>query len=114
MQCSYLKKDAGEYKFSGERANINQGAAEVQYAWKRRISLRANTKWISISYSGSPGTAVEYILLEGFKAGNNFTWELQTDYRITKVVQLQLSYSGRKSADYEPTHTMRAAMRANF
>lgn len=114
MQCSYLKKDAGEYKFSGERANINQGAAEVQYAWKRRISLRANTKWISISYSGSPGTVVEYILLEGFKAGNNFTWELQTDYRITKVVQLQLSYSGRKSADYEPTHTMRAAMRANF
>jgi len=107
-------KIANEKLRSFERAEITEIFQESLFAFHKKFSIRNNIKYIKIGFDGKPGTALEFSMLEGYKDGNNFSWELNFDYRMNKLIQLGLSYSGRKSANSEPFHTGRATMRAIF
>lgn len=100
--------------FTYETATINQWSFNTNLSWKRKLSIRTEIKWIQIHYQGQAGNAVEYIMLDGFKDGNNGSWDLNIDYRLSELITLQLGYSGRKTAISDPLHTGRAMMRATF
>lgn len=114
FQINYLIKKAEEKMFTYETATINQWSFNTNLSWKRKLSIRTEIKWIQIHYQGQAGNAVEYIMLDGFKDGNNGSWDLNIDYRLSELITLQLGYSGRKTAISDPLHTGRALMRATF
>ena len=63
---------------------------------------------------GLNGSLLEFTVLDGFKNGDNFNWNIQLDYKIHALIQLQFIYNGRKAALNEPLHTARMQLRANF
>ena len=114
IQLSYLLKKSAEKQFTFETALINQWTLGTNLSWKRKFSLRTEFKWIQIKYTGQSGNSVEYIMLEGFKDGNNASLDVNMDYRLSDLITIQFGYSGRKTALSEPLHTGRAMMRATF
>ncbi len=107
-------KDSEEKIKAIDRAQIFEIYNQSQWAWSRKISIRCDLRYLKINFSGAPGTAVEFVMLEGLKDGNNFTGEFLIDYWITKIISSQFSFSIRKASQSDPINTGRASIRANF
>ncbi len=97
-----------------EKAKIYETEAGTAVFLFKKLSLRSVFKLISIDYSGAPGSILEFNMLDGFKNGTNYNWDLQVDYKINALLQLQFSYSGRKAAFSDIIHTGRMQLRASF
>ncbi|MDO1501848.1 hypothetical protein Q2T40_17070 [Winogradskyella maritima] len=65
-------------------------------------------------YEGNPNSPVAYQILEGLQPGTNFTWNLLAQKRLTKYLDLNLSYFGRKSESSRTIHTGNVQLRAYF
>ena len=111
---SFLYRNFKELETSFEKAGIKQFQIGGQSTIRKKISLRSEVKWIIIDYRGNSGTAVEYIMLDGFKDGNNLSMEYYLDIKFSDVITAQFSYFVRKSAESTPIQTGRASIRANF
>lgn len=88
----------GEYRFSG----VNQGSFQV------------NLDFTEIQYTGTSNTSISYEILEGLQSGKNFLWSVLWYKKITKYLQLELNYSGRKSENNKIIHTGGISLRAYF
>ncbi|NOZ36197.1 MAG: hypothetical protein GXO80_12985 [Chlorobi bacterium] len=88
----------GEYRFS----SVNKGSFQV------------NFDFVKINYIGKTNTAVSYEILEGLLPGKNFLWSVLWYKKLTKYLQLELNYSGRKSDTGKIIHTGGMSIRAFF
>ena len=70
--------------------------------------------YIDIDYSGVSNTSVSYEILEGLKAGKNYVWSVLWYKKLTKYLQLELNYSGRKSEENKIIHSGGVSVRAVF
>lgn len=77
-------------------------------------SLRAKGTFADIRYTGEANTSVAYAMLVGLQDGRNFLWSLTLDRQISKTVQLNLNYEGRKTGEGRVVHVGRAQVRAVF
>lgn len=81
---------------------------------KKKITLRGQMRYVRVNYQGDENSLAAYQLLQGFRSGDNFSWEVLMEYKISSVLQLQFSYHARKSAGDDVLHTGRAQLRAYF
>ncbi|MFC2176220.1 hypothetical protein ACFLR1_04555, partial [Bacteroidota bacterium] len=96
------------------QAILRNVGIDGKYNILQRGSLNATFNFINISYDGITGNTVEFELLEGLKAGLNFTWSAFFQIRVGKNMQVNLQYSGRKSEDNPSVHTGTMQVRAFF
>ncbi len=85
-----------------------------QFNNKRKLSLNANINWINNTFEGNQNTPVAYQMLEGLQPGNNATWLLTLQKRLTSYLDLNLNYFGRRSENSDIIHTGSVQLRANF
>ncbi|MBK9727371.1 MAG: hypothetical protein IPO86_04540 [Saprospiraceae bacterium] len=114
MNAGLSIRNATEKNQGKERADfveLELGSALFLF---KKLSIRSELKYISIQFQGESGSIIEFNMLDGYKDGNNYNWDLQFDYKINSLIQLQFSYSGRKAASSETLHTGRMQLRANF
>jgi hypothetical protein len=97
-----------------EQAILRDAGIDGKYNLLQRGSINATFDFISITYAGATGNTVEFELLEGLKAGLNFTWSAFFQMRIGKNMQVNLQYSGRKSGQNDAVHTGTVQVRAFF
>ena len=76
--------------------------------------ITAETKYIKNKFEGNSQSAVAYQMLEGLQPDNNFTWSVFLQKRISKFLDLNLTYLGRKTADRKAIHTGSVQLRAFF
>lgn len=114
IQIGIKNKNAFELNNAMESAKIQDYYMVSQCVFKRKLSFRAEFKYISIVYQGATGSAVEFTMLDGLKNGNNYTGEIVIDYRFSKLVSCQFSFALRKASGSDPINTGRASIRANF
>lgn len=95
-------------------AFLRNSGIEAKYNILQRGSVSASFNFIDISYNGPVGTTVEFEMLDGLKAGNNFTWGLLFQTKLGKNMQLNLNYNGRKSGENDAIHTGNVQVRAFF
>ena len=88
----------GEYRFS----SVNQG------------SFQLNFNFANITYTGSSNTTISYEILEGLQSGKNFLWSVLWYKKLTKFLQIELNYSGRKTGETKIIHTGGISIRAFF
>lgn len=93
---------------------IRDAGIDGKYNILQRGSINASFNFISISYDGPSGNTVEFELLEGLKAGFNYTWSTFVQMRLGKNMQVNLQYTGRKSEDNASVHTGTVQLRAFF
>lgn len=83
--------------------------------FRAATSLRAGFKLASIQYEGVPNTPVSFAMLEGLQSGRNLLWNMTLDRQLSKSVQLNVSYEGRRTGTAQRlVHTGRAQVRAIF
>ncbi|MEL6988220.1 MAG: hypothetical protein AAGK97_10350 [Bacteroidota bacterium] len=67
-----------------------------------------------MDYEDRGNSAVDFIILEGLKNGQNYLWSANFDQRLTDNIQLSISYNGRKTGSARVVHLGRAQIRATF
>ncbi len=84
------------------------------YTKQQAISITAEFNYIANNFQGSAFSPVAYQILEGLQPGTNFTWNLLFQKKITKYLDANLSYFGRKSENTKTVHSGSVQLRAFF
>lgn len=100
----------------GEMEALDQQKIGVSFAYNnvQKISISGEFNYIDNAFEGSAFSPVAYTMLEGLQPGTNFTWSLLFQKRITKYLDANLSYFGRKSETSSTIHTGTIQLRAYF
>ncbi|WP_375239368.1 hypothetical protein [Aurantibacter sp.] len=69
---------------------------------------------INNTFSGNTNSPVGYQLLEGLQPGKNFTWNVIAQKKITKYLDLNFTYFGRKTETSRAIHTGNIQLKAYF
>lgn len=94
--------------------NWNPAPKLAKQGFKPSTSLRIKGKLADVRYSGTLNTPVAFTMLEGLSKGRNYLWTLGLDRQLSKSMQLNLSYEGRKTGENRIIHVGRAQVRAVF
>jgi hypothetical protein len=108
----FLNKD----NLLGDRERLDQQKLGMSFAYANaaKISVSGEFNYIDNQFEGSAFSPVAYQMLEGLQPGTNFTWQLLFQKRITKYLDANLSYFGRKSENSKAVHTGTVQLRAFF
>jgi hypothetical protein len=110
------------YQWQHKENTVNAKESLIQQTLKSSFSLSKQQKYalsgsfsyIRNNYQGNAFSAVGYQLLEGLQPGENQTWELSIQKQISKFLDLNLSYQGRKSPGVKSIHTGSIQLKAFF
>jgi len=69
---------------------------------------------INNTFSGNTNSPVGYQLLEGLQPGRNLTWSVIAQKKLTKYLDLNLTYFGRKTETSRAIHTGNIQLKAYF
>ncbi|MEX1001706.1 MAG: hypothetical protein WDZ35_06285 [Crocinitomicaceae bacterium] len=105
------KKNNSDLK---EAAIIRDVGFDLRYNQAKKGSFNVQANYILITYTASSNTSIAFEMLEGLKAGNNFTWGLSYQRKVAKNLQLNFNYNGRKSEDNNAIHAGGMELRAFF
>ena len=97
-----------------EKAKKHEGALEFNYSIVSKGIIMAGLSVLNISYNATQNNSIAYQMLEGFQPGVNYTWTLNVQRNLSKVLQLSLSYNGRKSNETNAVHVGNMQLRAYF
>ena len=110
------------YEYKSKKNSI--GSLESLNSQKMGVSFKSsNQKGTSFSsefnflindFIGNQNTPVAYQMLEGLQPGNNFTWNLLWQQKLTSYLDLNINYLGRKSEASKTIHTGTVQLRAHF
>ena len=81
---------------------------------KENATFTTSLDWFENDFSGDAFSSVGYQLLEGLQPGTNFTWRILGQKKITKFLELNLDYTGRKAEESKTIHTGSIQLRAFF
>ncbi|MEP5340057.1 MAG: hypothetical protein ABJL44_11885 [Algibacter sp.] len=81
---------------------------------QERGAINGEFNFFSNDFTGDSNTPVSYQMLEGLQNGKNFTWSLLAQKKITKFLDLNLSYFGRKTETSKTIHTGNIQLKAYF
>lgn len=100
----------------GDLEKLDQQNLGISFAIAdlEKVSLTGEVKYISNDFRGSAFSPVAYQILEGLQPGTNFTWNVIAQKRITKFLDLNISYFGRKSEETRAIHTGNVQIKAFF
>ncbi len=114
MHVGATIKRSSESLYKLDKAKLIELNGGVAFYLKKKFAIHSEIKYLSIEFEGRKGSLVEYTMLDSYKDGNNFNWELGFDFKMNSFLQFQLNYSGRKTAENGSLHTGRMQLRANF
>ncbi len=100
----------------GQMEALKQQTLGFSFAYSNaeKISINGEFNYINNLFKGSAYSPVAYQMLEGLQPGTNFTWRLLFQKRITKYLDANLTYYGRKSETTRAVHTGSMQLRAYF
>ncbi|RZS99394.1 hypothetical protein [Aquimarina brevivitae] len=124
-KVSYLLSDQTQFSLSytlDEQKNdlgleqLTQQNLSISFAYanKQSFSVLGEINYVNNDFTGNAFSPVGYQLLDGLQPGNNFTWSLIAQKKLTKFLDLNLNYSGRKSESSSTIHTGSVQLRALF
>lgn len=88
--------------------------ASFSYANSQKIALNAEFNAFINDFEGNAFSPVGYQLLNGLQPGTNYTWSLLAQKKLTKYLDLNLTYQGRKSETSAIVNTGTIQLRAYF
>ncbi|WP_407556556.1 hypothetical protein [Winogradskyella sp. 4-2091] len=92
----------------------NNYGLSFTYNNTQKIALTGEFNFFQNDFEGDANTPVGYQMLEGLQAGKNYTWSLLAQKKLTKYLDLNLTYFGRKSETSKTIHTGTIQLKAYF
>ncbi|WP_299337506.1 hypothetical protein [uncultured Psychroserpens sp.] len=100
----------------GEMEQLLQNNYGLSFTYNNanKIALTGEVNFFKNDFTGNANTPVSYQILEGLQPGNNFTWTLLAQKKLTKFLDLNLNYFGRKTETSKTIHTGTVQLKAYF
>lgn len=92
----------------------NNYGLSFTYNNAQKIALTGEFNFFQNEFEGNANTPVAYQMLEGLQPGKNFTWSLLAQKKLTKFLDLNLNYFGRKTETSDVIHTGTIQLKAYF
>ena len=73
-----------------ETLSQNKFGISSNFSNKNAISINGELNYYKNKFTGNPNSIIGYIMMEGLQPGNNLTWSLNIQKKITKYVDLNL------------------------
>ena len=108
----YQKKD----NVIGDLEQLTQQKYGVSFTLtqNQKAAVTGEFNYFSNEFLGNSNTPVAYQMMEGLQPGTNFTWSLIAQKKLTKFLDLNLNYFGRKSETSRTIHTGTVQLKAYF
>lgn len=100
-----------------EKSTSNALNSEIKYNILESTSLLGKFTYNNISYTSmelTPNTnsTAAYIILDGLLPGKNYLWNFDISKRLSKSLEMNIQYEGRKPGSARVVHIGRASVRA--
>ena len=101
---------------SGSLESLAQNNYGLSFTYNnaQKIALTGEFNYFKNEFEGNSNSPVAYQMLEGLQPGKNFTWSLLAQKKLTKYLDLNLNYFGRKSETSKMIHTGTVQLKAYF
>ncbi|GAA4375137.1 hypothetical protein GCM10023186_07500 [Hymenobacter koreensis] len=96
------------------RGTFDELGVEARVSQLSKRTLAAGTRFTRVSFRGEPGSLVGLEILNALRPGNNLTWNLNLEQRLSNGLNLNLSYDGRKANGLQTVHTGRMQVAVLF
>ena len=84
------------------------------FAKNEKSAVTGEFNFISNDFNGNANAPVGYQMMQGLQPGKNYTWSLLAQKKITKFLDLNLNYLGRKTETSRVIHTGNIQLKAYF
>ena len=100
----------------GDLETLNQQKYGFSFAVTKNVKSAISGEFnvFSNAFEGNANSPVGYQMLEGLQPGKNLTWSLLAQQKITKFLDLNLTYYGRKTETSKTIHTGNVQLKAYF
>jgi hypothetical protein len=100
----------------GNKESLLQNNYGVSFTYNsaQKIALTGEINVFQNTFTGNANTPVSYQILEGLQPGKNFTWSLLAQKKLTKFLDLNLNYFGRKTETSKTIHIGTVQLKAYF
>ncbi len=110
----YMYKDV-ENKWNGlETLSQHKLYTSFNFSKIQKYTVNGEFSFLKNDFEGNNLTAAGYNMLESLMPGKNLTWRLLVQRNLTKYLDLNINYSGRKSESSQTIHTGSVQLRAFF
>ncbi|KAA3439124.1 hypothetical protein [Rufibacter hautae] len=97
-----------------EKAQFHELGTETRLSQVGKRTVTGIVKYIKINYTGLDTSPVAFEMLNGFRAGNNLTWNLALQQRLSSGLNITFDYDGRKPQGIRTIHTGRMQVSVLF
>lgn len=114
LSVFYKNQNKTNQNPTNETLNQNHFGTQFNYNNQQNITLNGEISLYSNQFTGDPTTPVAFQMLEGLQPGQNSTWRLLLQKKITQYLDININYQGRKSTNSPTIHTGNVQLRAFF
>ncbi len=100
----------------GNLESLKQQKYGVSFSFSKnqKSAINGEFNYFSNKFLGNQNSPVAYQMMEGLQPGKNFTWSLLAQKKLTKFLDLNLNYFGRKTKTSKTIHTGTIQLKAYF
>jgi len=97
-----------------EVSTVSEIGLESQLNTSQQGTFQMTFSYLNIVFNSESNSSLGFEMLEGLSAGNNFTWGINLQRNLTKNLQINFVYNGRKPGDFRVVHSGGVQARAIF
>ena len=125
-KLSYLFNDNAKFDIFYQYANKDNTIGNLEtlkqqkygmsfsFSKNQKSAFNGELNYFSNAFEGNQNSPVAYQMMEGLQPGKNFTWSLLAQKKLTKFLDLNLNYFGRKTETSKTIHTGTIQLKAYF
>ena len=92
----------------------NRFGTSFTYSGKKNFTMNGEVSFYQNKFVGNEFSSVGFQMLEGLQTGQNLTWRLLLQKKLTNFLDINFNYQGRKSESSQTIHTGSVQLRAYF
>jgi hypothetical protein len=92
----------------------NRLGTSFSYAGTKNLTMNGEISFYRNKFTGNELSSVGFQMLEGLQTGQNLTWRLLLQKKISQFLDINLNYQGRKSESNQTIHNGSVQLRAYF
>ena len=100
----------------GQEETLNQDRFSVSLFLNNRElnNFICDFNYYKNNFIGNQNSIVSYIMMNGLQKGENYTWNLSFQRKISKLLDINFTYNGRKSKNIKTIHNGSLQLKAIF
>ncbi|ARS34200.1 hypothetical protein CA264_01370 [Pontibacter actiniarum] len=109
-----LKQDVLALSDVEQEGVFHELGLETKLSQVGKRTVAGNIKYVNIDFDGDESSYVGYEILNALRPGNNMTWSLVVQQRLSNGLNISLNYDGRKANGVGAVHTGRTQVSVLF